>query len=169
MRYTLAAALGLSAVALLVCLPLSADAHPAPAPHAHFDPHPRPLPHYDYRPYWRGRHEIVIHRPWVVAGPPVVVAVPAADAEYGLRVTALDAAGPAAAAGLQVGDIILTVGGERVQTLDELRTATGSAAAEEVVYIRASTGVTEAATVAPRGGLLGVRIEQVSVLPSGDA
>ena len=115
-------------------------------------------------------HPVYVHRPWVIVEPSVVVGTaPVVDAEYGLRVLALDPAGPGAAAGLQVGDVLLTVGGERVETLDALRDATAANAPVDVLFINPATGQTEDVTVAPRSGLLGVTVDQVPVAPSGNA
>ena len=175
MRTTFAFALGLGALALIVSVPLAAEAHPAPKARSRpdrprFDP--QPLHNDFHRPIRYVPRPVYVHRPWIIVGPPVVVtgASPVvADAEYGLRLTALDPAGPGAAAGLQVGDVILTVGGERVQTLDDLRAATAPNVSTDLVFLRSATGQTEEATATPQGGLLGVTVEQVPVLPSGNA
>lgn len=101
--------------------------------------------------------------PYMPAAPPAPApsAVPATS-ETALRVTEVTP-GPAAEAGLRVGDIIYAVNGSRVQTGDELRKAVGSAAEVTVEFVKPQDGRTAAVTMAPRNGRVGITVEPIPV------
>ncbi len=86
------------------------------------------------------------------------------DAEWALRVVDV-AAGPAAKAGLQKGDVILRIDGLRVKSFDDLRTALkNSSGKSSVAYFRPSAGKRDVMEVAVEETRIGVSVEPVSVV-----
>jgi hypothetical protein len=78
----------------------------------------------------------------------------------GVRLTAVDAGGPADQAGLRAGDVLLSVGGVRTRTFADLRNALTQAQGDvEVIFINGENGQTESLTVTPEGTLIGVTCE----------
>jgi S1-C subfamily serine protease len=105
----------------------------------------------------------------VVVGDGGSVPDPAAGIEYGLEITSLTEEGAADEAGLNVGDIILSVNGSRVQTVGELRAALADCGDEaEVVFLTADDGDTQSVMVQPQDGRLGARLNQVPVQEGDD-
>jgi membrane-associated protease RseP (regulator of RpoE activity) len=89
---------------------------------------------------------------------------PEVEGTYGLLITDLDDDGPAAAAGLDVDDTILSVNGIRVQSAEQLRAAFKNAKGRvEVVYISDDTGEVEEVMVTPRNGRIGITMDEVEV------
>jgi hypothetical protein len=85
-------------------------------------------------------------------------------AEYGLKVNYLADSGAAAQAGVGVGDILLTIGGERVQSFDEMAAAAAKAGGPvEVVLARADTFEMVKLVVVPAAGKLGVAVDPVEI------
>ena len=70
----------------------------------------------------------------------------------GLLVSSVADDGPAAKGGLQVGDVIVKVGGRPVERLDALRDALQLGADVSVLVSRGGKGTTLTLTVAPRPG-----------------
>jgi hypothetical protein len=82
----------------------------------------------------------------------------------GLLITDLEDDGPAATAGLDVDDTILSVNGARVQSVEELRAALKSVNRPvKLVYISDDTGDTEFVMVTPNHGRIGVTMDEVEL------
>jgi S1-C subfamily serine protease len=82
---------------------------------------------------------------------------------FGVEISEVDD-GPAAEAGLQKGDVILSLGGVATPTIDDLREALGNAEQEaEVVYIDGETGECATKVVAPKEGRIGAVVEAMQV------
>jgi len=80
----------------------------------------------------------------------------------GLLVTDIDEDGPAAVAGLDVDDTILSVNGVRVQSVEGLRAVVEKATGPvSVVFLSDDTGDVEEADVTPRNGRLGITMDVV--------
>jgi hypothetical protein len=69
--------------------------------------------------------------------------------------------GPAAASGLKQNDLILTVGGVKTGSVEELRAAVRTSAGRpvEVVYLDGVTGAERRVAVSPQNGLIGVTVD----------
>jgi S1-C subfamily serine protease len=97
---------------------------------------------------------------------------PAEAKQFGLQVTYLAEGGGAARAGIAVGDILISIGGERVQSFDEMVAAIARAGGTvEVLLARAETLEAEKVALVPVGGKCGVAVEPVEIqgdLPGGD-
>jgi membrane-associated protease RseP (regulator of RpoE activity) len=93
---------------------------------------------------------------------PVVVPAPAATTDMALKVTELSA-GPAAAAGLAVGDVILSVNGDRVRSFDELAAKVRRGGPLHIESFNPRLGRTEARRVTPVDGRIGVVVDEVPV------
>ncbi len=82
----------------------------------------------------------------------------------GLLITDLDDDGPAATAGLDVDDTILSVNGVRVQSVEELRAALKNVDRPvKLVYISDDTGDTEDVMVRPKRGRIGVTMDEIEL------
>jgi len=82
----------------------------------------------------------------------------------GLLITDLEDDGPAATAGLDVDDTILSVNGVRVQSVEELRAALKNVGGPvKLVYISDDTDDTEDVMVTPRRGRIGVTMDEVEL------
>lgn len=130
-----------------------------------------------FNPPW-GKPIIVIKPvypiyPWYPVNPnPIIILQPAIPnggsdivpvaQEWGMKITEVAPNGAAAAANLQVGHIILSVGDKRVQSFDELTAILGQTTGplEFVVYI-AETQQLAKAMVTPVNGKIGVATEPV--------
>jgi membrane-associated protease RseP (regulator of RpoE activity) len=99
------------------------------------------------------------------SGPEIPDAVePALRAGHALLITDLEPDGPAATAGLDVDDTILSVNGVRVQSVEELRAVVEKATGPvSVVYISDDTGDVEDADIVPLKGRLGITMDVVTV------
>jgi S1-C subfamily serine protease len=87
------------------------------------------------------------------------------SARPGLRIEAV-ADGPAKAAGLQKGDVILSVDGVRVRTYEAIRAVLGrvaEGATVDIEVVTAATGAAARRAVAVRGGRIGVTVEEIPV------
>jgi membrane-associated protease RseP (regulator of RpoE activity) len=101
-------------------------------------------------------------------GPDGPAVEPALQAGKGLLITDLDADGPAAVAGLDVDDTILSVNGVRVQSVEGLRAVVEKATGPvTVVFLSDDTGDVEEADVTPRKGRLGITMDVVAVDDGG--
>ena len=89
---------------------------------------------------------------------------PVVEGGRGLLITDLEEDGPAAAAGLDVDDTILSVNGVRVESVEALRGALKNVKGPvEVVFISDDSGETETVTVKPHRGRLGITMEEVDL------
>jgi hypothetical protein len=89
---------------------------------------------------------------------------PEVAGQRGLLITDLEEDGPAAVAGLDVDDTILSVNGTRVQTVEGLRAALRNVNGPvNVVYISDDTGNTEDVKVVARNGRIGVTMDEVEL------
>ncbi len=89
---------------------------------------------------------------------------PEIEGDFGLLITDIDEAGPAAEAGLDVDDTILSVNGVRVQTVEELRTALKNVTGPiTVVYISDDTEDVEEVEVTVKDGKMGITMEVVKL------
>jgi membrane-associated protease RseP (regulator of RpoE activity) len=115
----------------------------------------------------------VVSPPVVRAGGSDVDPDPPVEAkQFGLQVTFLAEGGGAARAGIAVGDILISIGGERVQSFDEMVAAVAKADGPvEAIVARAETLEAEKLVLVPVGGKCGVAVEPVEIqgdLPGGD-
>jgi hypothetical protein len=93
-----------------------------------------------------------------------VVPIPATPTESGLRITQVVDDGPAKAAELRPGDIIIAVGDVRVRTFEELQSALAQAKGEtNIIFINGESGKTERLPVTPADGKLGVAVIPVDL------
>jgi S1-C subfamily serine protease len=82
--------------------------------------------------------------------------------EYGLAISRVLDGSAAAKAGLRAGDILLSIGADRVQSFDEMVAALAKAAGNvDVIFVNGESGQTERMPVTPAGGKLGVAVEPV--------
>jgi S1-C subfamily serine protease len=94
------------------------------------------------------------------AGPVVAAAATGPTAP---QITEVVARSPAARAGLQVGDVIVSVDGKRVSTPTALTAALKSAAEVEVLFVNPDNGKAETRKVKPSNGEIGLSTKAVSV------
>jgi membrane-associated protease RseP (regulator of RpoE activity) len=86
------------------------------------------------------------------------------DGDKGLLITEIVDGGPAAEAGLDVDDTILSVNGVRVQTVEELNAVVEKATgAVVVVFISDDSGDVEEVDITPKNGKLGLSTEVVEL------
>lgn len=87
---------------------------------------------------------------------------PPATTEYGLKISEVGASSAASAAGLQAGDILVSLNANRVQSFDDLAKVLQASTGElELVLIR--DGEFRSTTVTPQAGKLGVTAEPVAI------
>ena len=96
--------------------------------------------------------------------PIIIVETPIIATEYGMLITEQSRTGPASQAGMRVKDIILSVGGRRVQSFDQLAGALALADGPvEVVFYNSETQQTEKTLVTPVNGRIGIATEPVAI------
>jgi len=88
----------------------------------------------------------------------------AAETEYGMLITDVNSNGAAAKADLRVNDIILSFGGNRIQSFEDLQGALGSAnGATEVVFFNSETKQVEKLNITPANARLGIATVAVEI------
>ena len=91
------------------------------------------------------------------------------ERDTGMKITSLTPCGPAAQAGLRVGDIIVRVGSSRTQNFNALRCVLGSIDSEvRVVFISGKSGKEERLFVQASKGMIGATVEQADIPPRED-
>jgi hypothetical protein len=117
--------------------------------------------------------------PWLYAEPSVRVvpipalptivpqdpnAAPPLGTDTGMKILNVEKDGPAAKGLLRVGDTILSVGTNRVQTFDELRSALGPLnGAVDIVFINGENGKREKLPVKVANGRIGATVQEVQL------
>jgi len=96
----------------------------------------------------------------IVAGSGSDIDAGAPETEYGLSITQVLQGSAAAKAGLKVGDVLVTIAGQRVQSFDEMVAAVSRASgATDVVFLNIDSSKLERMPITPSGGKLGVAVE----------
>ncbi len=89
-------------------------------------------------------------------------ATPSATGETGLKVTEVYA-GPAADAGVQVGDVLLAANGARLRVFEDLRQRVAAGGVLDVQFFRPSTGKLESRRLTPVDNKVGLTVDEVAV------
>jgi membrane-associated protease RseP (regulator of RpoE activity) len=86
------------------------------------------------------------------------------EGDFGLIITDLDEDGPAAEAGLDIDDTIISINGVRVQTLEQMNTALKNIKGTVViVYISDESEEVEEEDITPKAGKIGATLEVVEL------
>ncbi len=86
------------------------------------------------------------------------------EGDFGLIITDLDEDGPAAKAGLDIDDTIISINGVRVQTLEQLNTALKNIKGTVVVvFISDESEEVEEEDITPKAGKIGATLEVVEL------
>ncbi len=102
---------------------------------------------------------------WPVRPAPIVIVeTPVIVREYGMLITEESRTGPASHAGIRVNDIILSVGGQRTQSFEQLASALALAnGAVEVAFYNSESKQVEKTLVTPINGRIGIATEPVEI------
>ena len=86
------------------------------------------------------------------------------EGDFGLIITDLDEDGPAAEAGLDIDDTIISINGVRVQTLEQMNTALKNIKGTVViVFISDESEEVEEEDITPKAGKIGATLEVVEL------